>query len=76
MYIVMSNTGKWVFIEPPKGHDPSWQTPDHMRYAVMFQASIEKGIPPARAEQIAEAAVNCRLYPGLVYCPNLEQDLQ
>lgn len=76
MSIILSNTCQWVTIQPPKGHDPSWQAPDLMRYAVMFQASIEKGIPPVRAEQIAEAAVNSRLYPGLVYCLNLEQDLQ
>ena len=72
MTSILSSTGQWVTVHPPKGHDPSWQASDIMRYAVLFQAAVEKGIPLARAEQIAEAEVNRRLYPGLVYHNILE----
>lgn len=67
MSIILSNTNQWVTIQPPKGHDPSWQASDLMRYAVFFQSAIEKGIILERAEQIAEAMVNRSLYPGIVY---------
>ena len=36
----------------------------------------QKGIIMERAKQIAEAAVYKRLYPGLVYGQQLEEDLQ
>lgn len=72
MSIVLSSTGQWVTVQPPKGHDPSWQAPDLMRYAVLFQDAVEKGVDAQRAEQLAEAAVNKRLYPGLVYHTTLE----
>lgn len=75
MTSILSNTGQWVTVHPPKGHDPSWQASDLLRYAVLFQAAIEKGLSPSRAEKIAEAEVNRRLYPSLVYVDALEQHI-
>lgn len=75
MSIILSNTGEWVTILSPKGHDPSWQMSDHMRYAVLFQKAVDKGFSSIKAEQIAEAIVNRALYPGVVYSELLEEDI-
>lgn len=75
MTTILSSTGEWITVQPPKAHDPSWQAQDIMRYAVLFQSAVEKGYSPQRAEVIAESIVNRRLYPGLVYSSRLEQDI-
>jgi hypothetical protein len=75
MSIILSSTGEWVTVQPPKAYDPSWQSQDMMRYAVVFQKAVEKGFSTKSAEVLAEAIVNRRLYPGLVYSSRLEQDI-
>jgi hypothetical protein len=76
MSIILSNTGQWVTVQPPKGHDPSWQASDLMRYATIFQSAVEKGFDISKAVLVAEAIVNRNLYPGLVYHDKLEQDIE
>ena len=65
----------WKEIQMPKGYDPSWNSADKWYYATMLAAAFEKGFSHTRAEILAEAAVNKRLYPGLVYDKLLEQDI-
>ena len=73
MPIILSNNS-WLSIPPPVGHDPSWLSADSFFYATMFVAAKEF-FPHDRAVILAEAAVNKRLYPGIVYDSSIEDDL-
>ena len=72
--IVFSGTG-WVSVTLPVGHDPAWTSADKWTYAVAFIAAKKIFGSEFKATQIAEAIVSKRLYPGLEYGRELEEDL-
>jgi len=45
-------------------------------YATMWAAAIDKGLPPKRAEVVAEAATTKHLYPDISYDTILEADIK
>lgn len=69
------SAGRWLQVALPVGHDPAWTQADTWTYAVAFAAAVQKGFAEKRAEQLAEAVVSKRLYPGLVCCRDLESDI-
>jgi len=73
--LILSKTSTWLHVPIPKGLDPLWLPSDVYHYAAMFVAAQEKGFSDKRSEQLAEALVNRRLYPGIVYQKELEGDL-
>jgi len=73
--LILSKTNQWIQVAIPDGLDPLWLNGDIFHYAAMFVAAQEKGFSQSRAEQLAEALVNRRLYPGIVYHSDLEKDL-
>ena len=73
--LILSNTNTWISVAAPKGHDPCWNSSDVWRYSALWVMAKEKGFSEQRAEQVAEAIVNRRLYPGLVYQKDLENDI-
>ena len=73
--LILSKTNQWLQVAIPNGLDPLWLNSDIFHYAAMFVAAQEKGFSQSRAEQLAEALVNRRLYPGIVYHSDLEKDL-
>jgi len=73
--LILSKTNQWLKVPIPNGLDPLWLNEDILHYAAMFVAAEEKGFSQTRAEQLAEALVNRRLYPGIVYHTDLEKDL-
>jgi hypothetical protein len=72
---ILSNTNTWIPVTAPKGHDPSWNAADIWKYSTFWVAAKERGFSAQRAEQIAEAIVNRRIYPGLLYEKSLESDI-
>ena len=72
--LILSNTG-WITVAIPKGLDPLWNSADIWHYASKFVVATENGFTAKRAEQIAEAIVARRLYPGLRYDKVLEGDI-
>ena len=73
--LILSNLNTWVPVVIPKGLDPLWMDSDTWHYAAMFVGSKEMGFSDRRSEQIAEALVNRRLYPDIVYEKGLEEDM-
>lgn len=65
----------WKEVAMPKGHDPSWISADFWYYASLYAAAEAKGFTSEESTKIAEAAVHKRLYPGLMYDKNLEEDI-
>ena len=45
-------------------------------YATMWAAAIDRGLPPKRAEVVAEAATTKHLYPDISYDTSLEADIK
>jgi hypothetical protein len=74
--LILSNTNSWVSVPIPNGLDPLWSESDILHYAAMFVGAQERGFSDARSEQLAEALVNRRLYPGIVYEKTLQSDLE
>ena len=72
---VVFSAGRWLQVKLPVGHDPAWTQADTWTYAVAFAAGMQKGLTEKRAEQVAEAVVSKRLYPGLVFPRVLEEDI-
>ena len=68
--------GDWKSIDPPVGYDPVWTEHDCSVYAVAFGFLISLGLPPQRAEQIAEAHVISQIYPGTTFDSDLELALR
>ncbi len=66
----------WKSVSIPKGHDPSWIEADFLYYASCWVLAESKGFSEKRSEQLAEALVSKRLYPGIVYDKILEKDLK
>jgi hypothetical protein len=66
---------QWVSVTLPKGCDPTWVEADFYTYASCWAQATSKGFSNLRSQQLAEAFVSKRLYPGLVYDRNLEKDL-
>ena len=64
---------KWITVQVPIG--PAWTDADAWIYAVSFAAGKEIGYTELRAEQVAEAIVNNRLYPGILYDIQTEKDI-
>jgi hypothetical protein len=69
------SAGRWLQVKLPVGHDPAWTQADTWTYAVAFASGMQKGLTEKRAEQVAEAVVSKRLYPGLQYSRELEEDI-
>ncbi len=67
--------GRWVSVKLPPAHDPAWTDSDFWFYAVTWAAAVARGFAEGRAEQIAEATVSKRLYPGCVFYRDLEDDI-
>ena len=65
----------WKSVTIPKGVDPVWVEADFLFYATSWAAAHAAGFSEKRSEQLAEALVSKRLYPGLVYDSVLERDL-
>jgi hypothetical protein len=65
----------WKRVRIPKGHDPSWVEADFLYYARCWASAQEKGFSDKRSEQLAEAFVSKRLYPGITYEKELEKDI-
>jgi hypothetical protein len=72
---VVFSAGRWLQVKLPIGHDPAWTQADTWTYATAFAAAVQKGLTEKRAEQVAEAVVSKRLYPGLVYPRVLEGEI-
>ncbi len=68
--------GRWVSVKLPLAHDPAWTESDMWYYAVSWVAAVARGFSETRAEQIAEAVVSKRLYPGCVFYRELEEDMK
>jgi hypothetical protein len=66
---------EWVSVVIPKGCDPTWADADYFYYASCWSLATSKGFSKKRSEQLAEALVSKRLYPGLQYDKGLEKDL-
>jgi len=66
--------GQWVSVALPMGHDPAWTQADCWTFATAFVAA-KRVFSEKRAEQVAEAVVSKRLYPGLHYPRELEEDI-
>jgi len=66
---------EWISVLIPKGIDPVWVEADLLYYATAWAAAQAAGFSEKRSEQLAEALVSKRLYPGLVYDSVLEGDL-
>ena len=70
--LVFSNNS-WITVNTP--YDPAWLPGDISFYATMFVAA-KQFFSESRAEILAEAAVNKRLYPGIMYDNVLEDDIK
>lgn len=73
--LIMSKDNTWISVPVPKGLDPLWMNGDIMYYSAMRVAAQERGYSEKRSGELAEALVNRRLYPGIVYHLALEEDL-
>jgi len=74
--LILSKTNAWISVSIPRGLDPLWLDSDIWYFAAMFVGAQEKGFPDKRAEQLAEALVCRRLYPGIHFHSDLEKDLE
>lgn len=72
---IVFSAGSWVSIRLPVGHDPAWTSADKWLFATVF-AAAKQVVSAKRAEQVAEAVVSKRLYPGLCYSRELEGDIE
>jgi len=71
--VIVSDGKVWTVVLP-KNHDPSWTSADSWTYAAAYIASLRQGFTTERAEQVAEAIVHTRLYPGIRIMNDLESD--
>jgi hypothetical protein len=66
----------WHTVDLPKTRDQRvWSAACDFVYGITWMASVAAGKGEVRAEQLAEAAVFKRLYPGVVFDSVLEGDL-
>ncbi len=73
---VVFSQGRWIQVRIPPCHDPAWTASDLWYYAASWASATARGFSETRAEQIAEAVVSKRLYPGCVFYKDLERDIQ
>jgi hypothetical protein len=73
---VVFSAGEWVSVELPVGRDPAWTPADSWVYAAAFAASQRAGHAAAKSSVLAEAIVNRRLYPGIVYEATVEKEIK
>ena len=73
--LIMSKDNTWISVPVPRGLDPLWMDSDVFYYSAMFVAAQERGFSDKKSGELAEALVNRRLYPGIVYHSALEEDL-
>jgi hypothetical protein len=73
--LILSKDNQWLSITVPKGLDPLWMNGDIFYYSAMFVACQERGFSQKKSGELAEALVNRRLYPGIVYHTITESEL-
>lgn len=73
---IVFSAGEWISVDLPVGRDPAWTPADSWVYAAAFAASQRAGHAAAKSSVIAEAIVNRRLYPGIIYDALLERDIK
>ena len=71
--VIVSDGKPWT-VTLPKNHDPSWTLSDTWTYSAAYVSALLHGFSEVRADQIAEAIVYMRLYPGIVFNTTLEAD--
>jgi hypothetical protein len=76
MSVVTITQNGWAYVPLPKGCDPTWSEADRLFYGSKWIAARDLGFSEQRAQQLAEAAVSKRLYPGLEFDRGLERDLE
>ena len=72
--LTISQNG-WISVQLPKGADPTWSDADRFFFGAKWVTARELGFSERRAQQLAEAAVSKRLYPGLRFDRALEKEL-
>jgi hypothetical protein len=73
--VLIFNKGEWISIEPPVGSSYSFS--EALTYGNMWvYAKCVKGMSEQKATQIAEATVMKRLYPGIKFHYQLEEELR
>lgn len=71
----MLSEGQWISVPLPTGRDPSWTVAEEYAYSACYASGLRQNMTAKRAEEIAEAHVLRRLYPGLRFDTALEKDL-
>jgi hypothetical protein len=75
MQRMIFSKNRWTTVTIPRGYDPAWTDSDLWYFATAWVAADGKGFAAKRCEQIAEAVVSKRLYPGLTFGKELERDI-
>lgn len=73
--LILSKDNQWISVTVPRGLDPLWMDSDVFYYSAMFVAAQERGFSEKKSGELAEALVNRRLYPGIVYHTITEKEL-
>jgi hypothetical protein len=68
--------GQWISVPLPKGRDPTWTVAEEYGYAAAYASAIRCQFTEKRAQNVAEACVIRRLYPGIRFDKAIEQDIQ
>ena len=72
----MFSKGRWISVNLPIGRDSSWTVSSEWMYANAWASGVASGMTEERAEQVAEAIVIQRLYPGVEYDKSLTSDMK
>jgi hypothetical protein len=64
---------EWVSVNIP--FTQNWSKSDTFYYARVYLTCVQKGIDEKQAHILAEAAVFKRLFPGVLYSKQIEEQL-